>query len=207
MPDAAFAPETGRVTRRPPLPARGWMVAALLAAAPAATAQVPATAWTTVAESSRIEFTGTLAGGDFTGHFQRFVAAIAFDAADLAGSRFRVEIETSSANTADADRDAALAGSDFFAASRWPKATYEASQFAATGPGQYQARGNLTIRGISGEVPVKFTFKPATDGHSAVLSGRASVRRLDFGVGQGEWQDTKWLGDEVRIRFELALRK
>jgi len=194
------------VTRRPALSAPGWVLAALLAASPASAA-TQATAWTTVAASSSIEFTGTLAGGDFTGQFQRFVAAIAFDPANLAGSRFRVEIETGSANTADADRDVALAGSDFFATSRWPRATYEASQFAATGPGQYEARGKLTIRGIARDVPVTFTFKPAADGRNAMLSGRASVRRLDFGIGQGEWQDTKWLGDEVRVRFNLTLRR
>jgi polyisoprenoid-binding protein YceI len=188
------------------------VLAALLAVTPApaaaaSTTPTQATAWNTVAAASNIEFTGTLAGGDFTGKFQRFVAAVAFDPANLAGSRFRVEIETGSADTADADRDVALAGDEFFAASRWPKATYEANQFAATGPGLYQARGKLTIRGIAREVPVTFTFKPAADGRSATLSGRASVRRLDFGIGQGEWQDTKWLGDEVRIRFELTLRK
>lgn len=190
----------------------GWALAASLAAAPAlaatvATASAQATAWTTVAASSSIEFSGTLAGGDFTGRFQRFVAAIAFDATDLMGSRFRVEIETASADTSDADRDAALAGADFFATARWPTATYEASQFTTTGPGQFQARGKLTIRGITRDVPTTFTFKPGADGRSAVLSGRASVRRLDFGVGQGEWQDTKWLGDDVRVRFELTLRK
>jgi polyisoprenoid-binding protein YceI len=200
------------VTFRPSPSVLGWALAASLAAAPAlastaSTASPQATAWTTVAGSSSIEFTGTLAGGDFTGRFQRFVAAIAFDPANLAGSRFRVEIETGSANTADAERDAALAGDDFFATSRWPKATYDASQLAATGPGQYQARGKLTIRGIARDVPVTFTFKSNADGSGAILSGRASVRRLDFGIGQGEWQDTKWLGDEVRIRFELALRR
>jgi len=200
------------VTLRPPLSALGWVLAASLAAAPApaaaaSTTPTQETAWTTVAASSSIEFTGTLAGGEFTGKFQRFVAAIAFDPANLAGSRFRVEIETGSADTADADRDVALAGDEFFAVSRWPKATYEASQFAAAGPGQYQARGKLTIRGIAREVPVTFTFKPTADGSGAILSGRASVRRLDFGIGQGEWQDTKWLGDGVRIRFELTLRR
>ena len=200
------------MTHWPRLSALGWVLAALLAATPArataaSTTPTPATAWTTVAASSSIEFTGTLAGGEFTGKFQRFVAAIAFDPANLAGSRFRVEIETGSADTADADRDVALAGDEFFEVSRWPKATYEASQFAAAGPGQYQARGKLTIRGIARDVPVTFTFKSNADGSGAILSGRASVHRLDFGVGQGEWQDTKWLGDEVRIRFELALRR
>ena len=197
------------MTLRPSLSVLGWALAFSLAAAPAlaATASAQATAWTTVASSSSIEFTGTLAGGDFTGQFQRFVAAISFDPVNLAGSRFRVAIETGSANTADADRDVALAGSDFFAASRWPTATYDADQFTTTGSGQYQARGKLTIRGIARDVPVTFTFKPTADGSGAILSGRASVRRLDFGIGQGEWQDTKWLGDEVRIRFELTLRK
>jgi polyisoprenoid-binding protein YceI len=194
------------------LSAPGWVLAASFAVTPApaaaaSTTPTQATAWNTVAAASKIEFTGTLAGGDFTGKFQRFVAAVAFDPANLAGSRFRVEIETGSADTADADRDVALAGDEFFAVSRWPKATYEASQFAAAGPGQYQARGKLTIRGVARDVPVTFTFKPSADGRSAVLSGRASVHRLDFGVGQGEWQDTKWLGDGVRIRFELTLRR
>ena len=103
--DAAVRPEAGRVTLRPPQSAAGWVLAALLAAtpAPAVTASSQATTWTTVTVSSSIEFTGTLAGGDFTGQFQRFIAAIAFDPANLAGSRFRVEIETASANTADAD--------------------------------------------------------------------------------------------------------
>jgi polyisoprenoid-binding protein YceI len=200
------------VTLRPSPSVLGWALAASLAAAPAlaatvATASAQATSWTTVAASSSIEFTGTLADGDFAGRFQRFVAAVAFDPVNLAGSRFRVVIETGSANTADADRDVALAGSEFFATSNWPTATYDADQFTTTGPGQFQARGKLTIRGITRDVPVTFTFKPTADGRSATLSGRASVRRLDFGVGQGEWQDTKWLGDEVRVRFELTLRK
>jgi polyisoprenoid-binding protein YceI len=197
------------VTLGLPLSVVGWALAASLAAAlaPAEAASAEETAWTTVAASSSIEFTGTLAGGDFTGQFQRFVASIAFDPANLAGSRFRVVIETGSANTADAERDVALAGDDFFATSRWAKATYDASQFAATGPGQYEARGRLTIRGITRDVPVAFSFKPTAGGRSAILSGRADVRRLDFGIGQGEWQETKWLGDDVRIRFELALRR
>ena len=197
------------MTLRPSPSVLGWALAASVAAAPApaSTASAQATAWTTVASSSSIEFTGTLAGGDFTGQFQRFVAAISFDPVNLAGSRFRVTIETGSANTADADRDVALAGSEFFAASSWPKATYDADQFTTTGSGQYQARGKLTIRGIARDVPVTFTFKPTADGSGAILSGRASVRRLDFGIGQREWQDTKWLGNEVRVRFSIVLKK
>jgi polyisoprenoid-binding protein YceI len=191
------------VIRRAALLGLGGLLAAL-AVAPSARA---ATAWTTALGLSRLDFTATQAGGAFDGQFRRFRADIVFDPADLAGSRFKVEIETGSADTQDEDRDAALSGKDFFAADRWPTATYEASRFAATGPGRYEARGRLTIRGVTHDVPVTFTFSPAADGRSAALTGGTTIRRLDFGVGQGEWQDTKWIGNDVRIRFELILKK
>ena len=166
-----------------------------------------ATAWQTVVANSRIEFTGSLAGGDFTGRFGKFDAGIVFDPADLPGSRFRVVVETASADTADADRDAALKGADFFATDRWPTASYEASQFVMTAPGRFEARGRLTMRGVTRDLPVTFTFRAPADGNSAALTGEATIHRLDFGVGQGEWQDTKWLGNDVRVRFDIVLKK
>jgi hypothetical protein len=38
------------------------------------------------------------------------------------------------------------------------------------------------------------------------MKGSASLRRLAFGLGQGEWASTEWVGDEVDIRFELRLQ-
>ena len=52
--------------------------------------------WVADAARSRLEFTGTLAGGTFDGSFRRFRPEIAFDPADLAASRFLVTIETGS---------------------------------------------------------------------------------------------------------------
>jgi hypothetical protein len=31
--------------------------------------------------------------------------------------------------------------------------------------------------------------------------------RLDFGVGQGEWSTTKWVGNEVGVNFDLRLAR
>ena len=189
--------------RRSALLGVGGLLAALLAAATV----LAATAWQTVLASSGIEFTGTLDGGDFTGRFRVFDAGITFDPADLGASRFEVVVETGSADTADLDRDAELKGADFFAVDRWPTATYQASDFVATGPGRFEARGKLTIRGVTRDLPVTFAFRAPGDGRSAALTGEATIRRLDFGVGQGEWQDTKWLANDVRVQFELVLKK
>jgi len=185
------------------LPGAGWL-AALLLATPAAHA---AGTWTTDAAQSRLEFTATLAGGDFGGTFRRFKADIDFDPADLAGSRFSVGVETASADTADAERDLALRGADFFAVERWPSARFSAERFIALGDGRFEALGKLTIRDTSREIRLPFSFKPVADGSRAELAGETTIRRLEYGVGQGEWQDTQWLGDKVRIRFTLQLRR
>jgi polyisoprenoid-binding protein YceI len=37
------------------------------------------------------------------------------------------------------------------------------------------------------------------------MSGTARLKRLDFGLGRGEWASTEWVGDDVDIRFELSL--
>lgn len=183
----------------------GACFAALLLAA-SATGHA-ATAWTTDAARSRLEFTATQAGGEFDGAFRHFRAEIAFDPADLPGSRFRVEVETASAATGDKDRDETLAGKDFFAAGRWPLARFEADRFVALGGGRFEARGRLTIRDITREVRVPFRFQPAAGGVQAEMTGATAIRRLDFGVGQGEWRDTTLVGDEVRIRFALLLHR
>lgn len=178
--------------------------ALLVFGAPAA---LGATPWTAEAARSRLTFVATQAGGEFEGRFHRFSPTILFDPADLAGSRFSVAIDAASAETGEQDRDNTLKGKDFFAVEQWPSARFESTSFRASGNGGYEATGRLTLRGVTREVRLPFTFKPSVDGRSAVLAGGTTVQRLAFGVGQGEWQDTQWVGNEVRIRFELVLTR
>lgn len=166
-----------------------------------------AAAWDTDAAQSRLGFTARLAGGEFDGRFARYAPAIAFDPRDLGGSRFDVTIETGSAATGEADRDDALRGPEFFASGRWPQARFVAESFVAVGPGSYEARGRLTLRDVTRDVVVPFRFETDASGRTARLTGTAVIRRLDFGVGQGDWRSTEWLDDEVGIRFELVLRR
>ena len=75
--------------------------------------------------------------------------------------------------------------------------------FERAGAG-WRADGELTIRGVTKPVPVMFTLAPG-DG-PAVMKGNASLNRLAFGLGQGEWASTEWVGDEVDVRFDLRLQ-
>ena len=171
------------------------------------TASAAATAWTVDPAHSQLTFHPRLAGGEFAGRFERFEATIRFDPADLAHSSLLVVVDLLGARTGDTDRDTALQGSDFFQTTRWPKGTFTSTGIKSLGGGRYEATGKLTLRDVTRDVRVQFRFDPpAPSGGAARMIGSSNVRRLEFGVGQGDWRSTEWLDDAVRIEFDLALR-
>jgi polyisoprenoid-binding protein YceI len=162
-----------------------------------------ATQWTLQPKESKLTFVGTQAGAEFEGTFERFTADIKFDPQDLAGAAFDVKIDMASANTRDSERDDALKSDDLFAVKRFPSSHYVADRFVAKGS-KYTASGKLTIRNVTREVPIEFTFEKKNG--SAWLKGSAQLKRLDFGVGQGDWQDTSGVANEVKVNFVLLLK-
>jgi polyisoprenoid-binding protein YceI len=163
-----------------------------------------ATHWTVQPQESKLTFVGTALSAPFDGTFERFTADIEFDPQDLAGGRFDVKIDTASANTRNEDRDGALKSDDFFAVKQYPTAHYVADRFTPKGGNKYGAAGKLTIRNVTREVPIEFTFENKNG--SAWLKGSAQLKRLDFGVGQGEYKDTEQVGNEVKVNFVLLLK-
>lgn len=166
---------------------------------------VAATQWSMQPKESKLTFVGTQAGAQFEGAFEKFTADIKFDPQDLAGSRFDVKIDTASVNTRDGERDDIIKGDDLFAVKQYPTAHYVADKFTARGGAKFSATGKLTLRNVTRDVPIEFTFEP--QGGAAWLKGAAKLKRLEFGVGQGEWKDTSSVADEVQVRFALQLKK
>ncbi len=160
--------------------------------------------WTPVADASSLGFKSSYEGEAFEGRFQKFDAVIAFDPAKLDGSRFEVTIPLSGADTQNPERDETLKGSEFFdAAGKQPQAKYSASKFRALGGDRYVAEGTLSLRGVSKPVPLEFTW---TAGAQPVLEGKATVNRLDFGVGGGDWADTELIPNAVQVTTKLTLK-
>lgn len=181
-------------------------IVALLALFIATTAPA-ATSYTTDAAKSTLGFTAMQSGADFDGGFATFRASIRFSDADLAGSRFDVEVDTKSVDTQDDDRDTALRGEDLFSVEKYPQAHFVTSSFTRKKAGEYEAVGKLTVRDVTREIHLPFTFKTVREAGKSVawLKGEVPLKRLDFGVGQGDWQDTSVVADEVRVKFALRL--
>jgi len=155
---------------------------------------------------STLEFAFMQAGARNQGRFTRFAVGFDFSPDSLAGSRLEVSIEMASTDTGDKERDDTLKGEELFAVTKFPQAHFSATQFAKSAQG-FEALGKLTIRGVTRDARVPFTFRTA-DEHGATvgyMNGKTVIRRLDFGVGQGDWRATDQVGNEVEVSFALRL--
>lgn len=176
-----------------------WLAAfALLAASPAA-----AKSWQADAHAGPLQFVALQADAKFTGGFKSYDVRFDFHPAQPAAGRLDVTVALASTDTADPERDEILKSAEFFWTERHPQAKFHATKFRRVGK-RWRADGELTLRGVTKPATVLFTLDEQPQ--SLGMKGDATIRRLPFGVGQGEWQSTEWIGDEVEVRFDLKLK-
>jgi len=188
------------------------LVAALLglptvaAEPPAAAAAATTTHYVLDPAKSSLDFTFVQAGARNKGRFTRFQVAYDFAPQSPASSRLDVTVEINSVDTGDQERDDTLRGADLLAVAKFAQAHFAASQINRTASG-YEAVGKLTLRGVTRDLHVPFSFRTATENGAAVgyMSGKTSVLRLDYGVGQGDWKATDQVGNDVIVSFALRL--
>ncbi|HKV65946.1 MAG TPA: YceI family protein, partial [Rhodanobacteraceae bacterium] len=92
----------------------------------------------------------------------------------------------------------------FFDTAKFPKAHFVTTAFRKGADGKIIADGVLTLRGVSKPVALTVLFKP--DGDAATLDVTAQVKRLDFGIGAGQWADPSMIGDGVTVHGHLSLQ-
>ena len=166
--------------------------------APVMSSDLPA--WQVDYETSYVRFIGDQAGAEFEGVWESWSADMRFDADELGSSVFDVAVDTASGNTQDADRDGTLTDPEWFDSINFPEAYFRASDFSASEDG-YVASGQLIIKGLAS--PAQLLFTVAADGDKRVLTGTAQLDRLALGVGTGEWEDTEWVGKDVRVEVRV----
>ena len=181
-------------TRSPSIPALAGLLLAC-AATPALAADY------VQAPGSALTFASKYQGEIFVGRFPDFRTTLSFDPADPDAAKLDVTIPLGTATTKNPERDETLLGSDFFFASKFPEARFQATGFRALGDGRYAADGSLSLRGISKPVTLTFEWTP---GPAPVLAGKATVPRLAFDVGGGDWSDVSELPDEVAVSTRVV---
>jgi polyisoprenoid-binding protein YceI len=160
--------------------------------------------WTVVPETSSVGFVGTQQGTKFNGRFQTFTAQIDLDPADPTKGSIAGTVQVDSVNTRDSDRDASLLDKDWFNAKEFPEAKFESQKIEKAADGSYVANGQLTLKGTTKPVAMKFTLTGS--GAAAQFAGNMTINRFDFNVGEG-WNDTSWVAQDVAVDVKLDLKK
>lgn len=165
------------------------------------------TRWSIMRDQSSLTFTATQEGSPFEGKFEIFDGTILFDPERLEESKGNITIDLTSINTDNAERDATVQDADWFDTATIPTAAYTIDHFekAAT-QGQYVAVGRLLLRGIERPLDLVFTLDITETETQQVAKATSDtrLRRLDFGVGGGQWADEAMVGDQVSLQIKLT---
>ena len=179
-------------------------------AADAPPATTPATAatlprWVQAPAGSSLTFTFDQAGALSQGSFKQFSAELAYDDKSPAAGSLNVKVQIATIDTQDQERNETLVSADLLDAQKFPSAQYSSSSFSRTASGGLEAVGKLTLRGVTHDLRLPLKIVKTASGLE--LSGNTAIKRLDYGVGQGDWKATDGAGDEVKIQYKVALVK
>jgi polyisoprenoid-binding protein YceI len=160
------------------------------------------TRYTQATSGNSLTFTFTQLGAATEGRFQRFATVLRYDDKNPAASSLEVTVQIASIDTQDGERDGVLATPELFDTQKFPVATFVSASLTR-GPSGLEAPGKLTIRGVTRDLRLPLTIKPTATGLE--LSGQTTMKRLAFGIGQGDWQSVESVGDEVKVQYKVAL--
>jgi polyisoprenoid-binding protein YceI len=177
-----------------------WIGLVALAACSAACAAEEC--YTADAADGAVTFRVMQAGAPYTGNFRRFAGEACFAQGRL--TRIDATLDPASVDTGLPELDAGLKGKDFFAVQDFPRVSFASTFVQALGDAQL-TRGTLEIKGNRRDVEVLLRTQPVGDKMS--ISGTFTLDRLQFGVGIGDWTNTKWLGAEVKLDINATLSR
>lgn len=153
---------------------------------------------------SQVSFVSRQMNVPVEGRFQRFSAQIQFDAKKPEAARATLEIDTASIDAGSPEANAEVIRKPWLHTAQFPKASFVSSAVKPLGGDRYEVTGQLTIKGKT--LPLTAPFTVRNQGGSQVFEGALVLKRLDFGIGDGPWNDPDTVANEVQIRFRFAAK-
>ncbi len=178
-----------------------WLIAILISLPSVTFAAVPT--WQIVPDKSSLTFTATQNGAPTTGTFKTFSGDISFDPNQLSMSHIKIVVDLASISDAYNTLADTLKTAPWFNTAVFPQATFVSKSITKTGAKTFAAQGDLTLRDKT--LPITLTFTQTEySATKAVMTGTTTIQRTAFGVGQGEWADTKAVKDAVTVNFTVT---
>lgn len=147
------------------------------------------------------------------GSFHSFEAQISADPVDLTTADIAFQIDLSSVDTRNGDRDAHLKSADFFDVENHPKLLFKATKIVSKGDGEYEVTGDVTLHGVTRPETFAVTYEGAGKdpwgNEKAGFSATGSLKRSDYGLTYNAVLETGGvlIGDEVKVSIEIEAAK
>jgi polyisoprenoid-binding protein YceI len=147
------------------------------------------------------------------GQFKVYSGEVHLDEENPASSWASVEIDASSVDTGNADRDAHLRTPDFFDLEKHPKITFKSTKVEKVDGDVYTLIGDLTINGKANPVAVEFestgTSNDPWGNFRAGFEGKTTVNRRDWDLAWNVALDKGGVlvSEKVKLEFDIAAVK
>lgn len=187
---------------------RSWLALATVMLMPLPSLAGPQDQWSIDSKASALTFSVAQVGSMVSGRFPTWTGEIVLDPAALSGARIDIKIDTRPVSANNRDVDSLMKGPNFLDVQKFPEARFVATSISGSGD-RYEARGKLTIRGVTRDAVLPFTLAitddPSQPGRvRATARGRIILKRLDYGVGQNEWAATGQVANEVTVDLNVV---
>ncbi|MBC8002080.1 MAG: YceI family protein [Opitutaceae bacterium] len=146
------------------------------------------------------------------GRFADVNGTISIDPADPQKSTVEATVTVKSIDTANAKRDEHLKAADFFDAEKFPAMTFKSKKVKTIDDKSADVIGDLTIRGVTKEVPLKVKFlgkgKGMGGGEITGWEATTTISRKEFGLTWDKVvEGVAAVGDEVEIELQIEAGK
>lgn len=136
------------------------------------------------------------------GGFRRFAAKASFDPARPEAGRYQIEVDINSIDTGAAEGDSEVQRPIWFDSARYPRATFASRSVRKEANGGYTVQGSMTVKGQTRPFAAPFVLTPQPGG-GYLAQGRVTLKRSDYGIGGGDWNDV--VADEAEVRYKVLL--
>lgn len=145
---------------------------------------------------------------DTSGRFNDFAGTVTVDPDKPENSVVDATIQTKSIDTANAKRDDHLRNADFFDVAKKPTITFKSKKIVLTGDKAATVTGDLTLNGVTKEVPLKVSFLGKGKGMEGQdvtgWSASTELNRSEFGLTYNNVvEGSKVLGETVKVEIQV----
>jgi polyisoprenoid-binding protein YceI len=148
------------------------------------------------------------------GDFSRISGVVDYDSKNISKAKVSADIDVSTVDTGEPDRDKHLRGTDFFDVGKYPAMMFKSKKVIGAKDGKFKLVGDLTLHGVTKEVTLDVDgptpeIKDPKGNVKIGASASTKINRKNFGITTGGIMDNggALIGEDVTISIDLEMTK